>query len=66
MKTFFSPAVLLKLSTFCLLAGFLVGGSIFVENPGYANLVGADATAVDARRAVLSAECLLDLRARAC
>ncbi|GJE44046.1 cobalamin B12-binding domain-containing protein [Methylobacterium soli] len=44
----------------------LVGGSIFVENPGYANLVGADATAVDARRAVLSAECLLDLRARAC
>jgi hypothetical protein len=24
----------------------LVGGSIFVENPGYANLVGADATAV--------------------
>jgi hypothetical protein len=25
MKTFISPAVLLKLSTFCLVAGFLVG-----------------------------------------
>ncbi|WP_336485361.1 cobalamin B12-binding domain-containing protein [Methylobacterium nigriterrae] len=44
----------------------LVGGSIFVENPGYANLVGADGTATDAFRAVLAAESLLDLRARAC
>ncbi|MEA1830693.1 cobalamin B12-binding domain-containing protein [Methylobacterium durans] len=44
----------------------LVGGSIFVDNPGLASLVDADATAVDARAAVLVAESLLDLQARAC
>lgn len=44
----------------------LVGGSIFVENPRYASLVGADATAPDGLRAVLAAESLLDLRAVAC
>ncbi|MGU3540613.1 cobalamin B12-binding domain-containing protein [Methylobacterium sp. A54F] len=44
----------------------LVGGAIFVDNPGYATLVGADATAADARRAVFRAESLLDLQARAC
>ena len=44
----------------------LVGGSIFVGNPGYVALVGADATAPDAHRAVVTAESLLDLRALAC
>ncbi|MDR7036335.1 methanogenic corrinoid protein MtbC1 [Methylobacterium sp. BE186] len=44
----------------------LVGGAIFVDNPGLAKLVGADATAADARSAVAIAESLLDLQARAC
>ncbi|GEP02039.1 cobalamin B12-binding domain-containing protein [Methylobacterium oxalidis] len=44
----------------------LVGGAIFVDNPGLVSLVDADATAADARSAVLVAESLLDLQARAC
>lgn len=44
----------------------LVGGSIFVQNPSHVASVGADATASDARGAVLTAESLLDLRALAC
>lgn len=44
----------------------MVGGPILIENPGYAGLVGADATAADARCAITVAESLLDLPARPC
>jgi methanogenic corrinoid protein MtbC1 len=44
----------------------MVGGPILTENPGYAGLVGADATAADARCAITVAESLLDLPARPC
>ncbi len=38
----------------------LVGGHPFVENPALVSAVGADATALDGRRAVLQAETLLE------
>jgi len=41
--------------------GVMVGGPIFVRQPGLAKQVGADATAVDARQAVDQAESLLQL-----
>ncbi|QQP87778.1 cobalamin B12-binding domain-containing protein [Skermanella sp. TT6] len=41
--------------------GIMVGGPIFVMNPGLVALVGADATAADAREAPLQAENLLAL-----
>lgn len=44
----------------------LVGGPIFVDNPGHIERVGADATASDARRAVAAAEFMLDMKAGAC
>ncbi|WP_244472288.1 cobalamin B12-binding domain-containing protein [Methylobacterium sp. Leaf108] len=44
----------------------MVGGPIFVDNPGHLVRVGADATASDARDAIAIAERLLDLHARAC
>lgn len=43
--------------------GILAGGPVFVSNPGLARLVGADATACDARQAVLRAEDLRRLMA---
>lgn len=44
----------------------MVGGPIFTDNPDYVGLVGADATAGDARCAITIAESLLDPRARPC
>lgn len=44
--------------------GVLVGGPIFVERPETAALVGADATAVDGRQAVLQAHNVLTLLTR--
>ncbi|WP_238205767.1 cobalamin B12-binding domain-containing protein [Methylobacterium marchantiae] len=44
----------------------MVGGPIFLENPDHSALVGADATASDARLALTIAESLLDPRARPC
>ncbi len=44
----------------------MVGGPIFTENPDHSVLVGADATASDARVAISIAESLLDPRARPC
>lgn len=44
----------------------MVGGPIFTDNPGHSKLVGADATASDARVALNIAESLLDPRARPC
>ncbi len=44
--------------------GILVGGPSFVEQPELAALLGADASAVDGRHAVLQAESLLALAAR--
>jgi methanogenic corrinoid protein MtbC1 len=41
--------------------GIMVGGPAFVAHPELASLVGADATAVDGRQAVLQAEALLTL-----
>jgi len=41
--------------------GVMVGGPLFVQQPGLAKQVGADATAVDARQAVEQAESLLQL-----
>lgn len=41
--------------------GVMVGGPLFVQQPGLAKQVGADATAVDARQAVDQAESLLQL-----
>lgn len=41
--------------------GIMVGGPIFIMNPGLVALVGADATAADAREAPLQAENLLAL-----
>ncbi|WP_419815814.1 cobalamin B12-binding domain-containing protein [Glacieibacterium sp.] len=43
--------------------GVMVGGRVFAEHPELAKSCGADATAVDARRAVLVAETLLDVLA---
>ena len=43
--------------------GVMVGGRVFAEHPELAERCGADATAVDARRAVLVAETLLDVLA---
>jgi MerR family transcriptional regulator, light-induced transcriptional regulator len=37
-------------------AGVMVGGPLFVNNPGLAEIIGADGTASDARRAVECAE----------
>lgn len=44
--------------------GVLVGGPVFVERPELAVIVGADATAVDGRQAVLQAQDLLTLLSR--
>ena len=44
--------------------GVLVGGPFFVEHPGIAPLVGADATAIDGRHAVTQAENLLAMLSR--
>ncbi len=44
--------------------GVMVGGPVFVEFPGRAAEVGADATAGDGRQAPSIAEQLLDSRAR--
>lgn len=44
----------------------MVGGPILIDNPAYVGLVGADATAADARCAITVAESLLDLPARPC
>lgn len=44
----------------------MVGGPIFMNHPEYSALVGADATAGDARLAITIAESLLDPRARPC
>lgn len=44
--------------------GVLVGGPPFVEQPELAALLGADASAIDGRHAVLQAESLLALAAR--
>ncbi|WP_245259305.1 cobalamin-dependent protein [Methylobacterium sp. 77] len=44
----------------------MVGGPIFLDNPDHSALVGADATASDARIALTIAESLLDPRARPC
>jgi len=43
--------------------GVMVGGPVFVDHPDYVTLVGADATAADARQAVTQAEALLGLLA---
>ncbi len=43
--------------------GILVGGQVFLERPELVVMVGADATAVDARQATLQAESLVALRA---
>ena len=43
--------------------GILVGGQIFVERPELVVMVGADATAIDGRQAILQAESLVALRA---
>jgi methanogenic corrinoid protein MtbC1 len=40
----------------------MVGGPLFVDHPEYAAMVGADASASDARQAVVEAERLVDLR----
>jgi MerR family transcriptional regulator, light-induced transcriptional regulator len=40
----------------------LVGGSMFIENPGYVALVGADGTARDGRDAALQLRNILDTR----
>lgn len=44
----------------------MVGGRVFVEHPESVAAVGADATAANARQAVLQAEDLLDMVARLC
>lgn len=41
--------------------GVMVGGPVFIEHPDYVTLVGADATAADARQAITQAEVLLGL-----
>jgi MerR family transcriptional regulator, light-induced transcriptional regulator len=41
--------------------GIMVGGPMFLKNPKLAKELGADATAVDAKQAVVQAESLLDL-----
>ena len=45
--------------------GVMVGGQIFSEHPEIARKIGADATAADGPQAVVVAQGLLDLRARA-
>jgi methylmalonyl-CoA mutase cobalamin-binding subunit len=42
-------------------AGIMVGGPIFISNPEYVALVGADATAADGQQATLQAERLISL-----
>lgn len=42
-------------------AGVMVGGPVFRAHPDYVTLVGADATAVDGRQAIIQAETLLGL-----
>ena len=44
----------------------MVGGPVFVDRPELGVLVGADATAANGPAAVLVAQSLLDMRARAC
>jgi methanogenic corrinoid protein MtbC1 len=44
--------------------GVMVGGPVFIQNPGLVNQVGADVTASDARVAVRQAEQALNLLAR--
>jgi methanogenic corrinoid protein MtbC1 len=46
------------------LVGIMVGGPIFIEHPQLAAMVGADATAVDARDSVLQAQRLVSVLAR--
>lgn len=41
--------------------GIMVGGPMFLKNPQLAKELGADATAIDAKQAVVQAESLLDL-----
>jgi methanogenic corrinoid protein MtbC1 len=43
--------------------GVMVGGRVFVDHPDWAARCGADATAADARQAVMVAETLLDVLA---
>lgn len=43
--------------------GVMVGGPVFLAHPDYVTLVGADATASDARQAITQAEALLGLLA---
>jgi methanogenic corrinoid protein MtbC1 len=45
--------------------GVLVGGAVFVEHPELARRIGADATAIDGRQAVLQAQDILALLPRA-
>src|SRR4051812_20409857 len=45
--------------------GVLVGGAVFVEHPELARRIGADATALDGRQAVLQAQNILALLPRA-
>jgi methanogenic corrinoid protein MtbC1 len=44
--------------------GVMVGGSLFVQTPEMATLIGADATAMDGRHAAVQAENVLDLMLR--
>jgi hypothetical protein len=46
--------------------GVLVGGRLFIEHPDYVARVGADATAVDGRQAILQLPRVLGLAARRC
>ena len=43
--------------------GVMVGGPMFIEHPELVALVGADATAIDGRQAVLQAQTLVDMLA---
>lgn len=44
----------------------MVGGPLFIENPELVALVGADATARDAKEAVLRADAMVPLRCTQC
>lgn len=46
--------------------GVLVGGRLFIEHPDFVARVGADATAVDGRQAILQLPRVLGLAARRC
>lgn len=46
--------------------GVLVGGRVFLEHPEWVQRVGADATAVDGRHAVLQAQGLVQMMERRC